>query len=163
MVTAAGEVDAVGEQSLYELLGLAPSASDDEVRAAYRRVVRRVHPDAGGSERAFRRVHAAYRVLGDPVRRQAYDQRLARPAETTAGPPGAPSYPASSAGATFHGPDARARRRYLVAMAVCLTLFVLAGAVVRFYSVPAAIGMMMVAMVIPPAAALAVNLPPRAR
>ncbi|MEX5711453.1 hypothetical protein AB1484_24970 [Parafrankia sp. FMc6] len=44
--------------------------------------------------------------------------------------------------------------------ATCLLLFVLAGTVVRLFSVPAALGMMAVAMVIPPAAVISVSRPP---
>ncbi|WP_104817766.1 DUF3099 domain-containing protein [Kitasatospora sp. MMS16-BH015] len=47
--------------------------------------------------------------------------------------------------------------RYFVMMGVCLALFVLAWGVVRFWSVPVAIGMCVVAMVIPPVAAITVN------
>ncbi len=42
-------------------------------------------------------------------------------------------------------------------MAVCVTLFVLAGSVVRLVSVPAALAMMLVAALIPPVAALVAN------
>ncbi len=58
----------------YELLRLDPSASTEEVRAAYLRVSKQVHPDAGGSEALFRQVNLAYEVLSDPVRRAAYDR-----------------------------------------------------------------------------------------
>ncbi|OAA25585.1 DnaJ-like protein [Frankia sp. EI5c] len=285
--------------SMYEVLGIAPTASDEEVHAAYRRVVKRAHPDAGGSQRAFLRVNAAYRVLSDPGMRRAHDLWLAhlldaydqpgrsggarspqgrgtpgghttdgrptsgrRPGSGgrpnpgapgtsgrwgppgdqtgTAGPPGTgpgspgpwtgagagptsgkgydpagpydPSgqydptgqygptgqgagngpLPASSPGGrrrarrrpqpadglpgqpgepgqpetwatwsdeerTAWGPDRRARRRYLVSMALCLALFALAGAVVRLYSIPVALGMTAAAMVIPPLAVFAVN------
>ncbi|MGW7354885.1 DUF3099 domain-containing protein [Streptomyces sp. NPDC054784] len=52
---------------------------------------------------------------------------------------------------------ARRRRRYFALMAVCLTLFVGAWSVVRFWSVPVAVGMCVVAMVIPPVAAIVGN------
>ncbi|WP_243274637.1 DUF3099 domain-containing protein [Streptomyces albus subsp. chlorinus] len=52
---------------------------------------------------------------------------------------------------------ARRRRRYFALMAVCLVLFVSAWAFVRLWSVPAAIGMCAVAMVIPPFAAIIGN------
>ncbi|HEX5565544.1 MAG TPA: DUF3099 domain-containing protein [Streptomyces sp.] len=52
---------------------------------------------------------------------------------------------------------ARRRRRYLVLMTVCLVLFVSAWAFVRLWSVPLAIAMCVVAMVIPPAAAIVAN------
>ncbi len=49
------------------------------------------------------------------------------------------------------------RRRYFAIMAVCLTLIVLAWCVVRFFSVGAAVGMSVVAMVLPPVAAFVAN------
>ncbi|MET7640991.1 DUF3099 domain-containing protein [Streptomyces sp. NPDC005438] len=52
---------------------------------------------------------------------------------------------------------ARRRRRYLALMACCLLLFVGAGALVRLWSVPLAVGMCVVAMVIPPVAAVVAN------
>lgn len=52
---------------------------------------------------------------------------------------------------------ARRRKRYFVLMAVCLGLFISAWAFVRLWSVPAAIGMCVVAMVIPPLAAITAN------
>lgn len=323
--------------SMYEVLGIAPTASDEEVHAAYRRVVKRAHPDAGGSQRAFLRVNAAYRVLSDPGMRRAHDLWLAHlldaydqpgrsggarppggraapggrhpadgrpgsdgrtnpggrtspggqadnpgrgasgnrgtsddpappsgdaapgrrgasgrasdqrgpgkgtdsasgwgeaggwaatggwsdaaaaplpedgrasggrgnpdrrahpgprgasggrrrsrrrppadaaewvvgPDQATApdgGPAGPSPYEAPGGAETWatwpdedyptRGPGRRARRRYLVSMALCLALFVLAGAVVRLYSVPVAMGMMLASMVIPPVAVLAVN------
>ncbi|WP_026239248.1 DnaJ domain-containing protein [Parafrankia discariae] len=323
--------------SMYEVLGIAPTASDEEVHAAYRRVVKRAHPDAGGSQRAFLRVNAAYRVLSDPGMRRAHDLWLAHlldaydqpgrtgggrspggrtppsgrhpadgrpgsdgrtnpggrttpggqadnpgqvapgnrgtsddrtppaggaapgrrgasgrasdqwgpgqgadtaggwgeaggwgsagdwgeaaadprsaegrapggrggpdrrahpgprgvsggrrrsrrrppadaaewvvpPGQATApdgGPAGPPPYEVTGGAetwATWSDEDhlrrdlgRRAQRRYLVSMALCLTLFVLAGAVVRLYSIPVALGMMLASMVIPPLAVLAVN------
>ncbi|MCT9096119.1 J domain-containing protein [Haloarchaeobius sp. HME9146] len=44
----------------FRALGLPPSASTDEVRAAYRERVMETHPDHGGSEESFRRVREAY-------------------------------------------------------------------------------------------------------
>jgi len=52
---------------------------------------------------------------------------------------------------------ARRRRRYFGLMALCLVLFISAWAFVRLWSVPAAIGMCVVAMVIPPVAAITAN------
>lgn len=56
------------------------------------------------------------------------------------------------------------RRRYLILMAICLTLLVLAWGLVRLFSTPLAVGMSLVAMVIPPIAAIVANaggLPPQ--
>ncbi|MER0246852.1 DUF3099 domain-containing protein [Streptomyces sp. HSW2009] len=52
---------------------------------------------------------------------------------------------------------ARRRRGYFLMMGACLTLFVLAWAVVRLWSIPVAVGMCVVAMVIPPLAAIVAN------
>lgn len=57
----------------YEALGIGRDAGQAQVRAAYRSLARRHHPDAGGDPAAFRRVAEAYAVLSDPARREAYD------------------------------------------------------------------------------------------
>jgi hypothetical protein len=67
----------VGERSHYDVLGVSPSATAAEVRAAYRRAARDHHPDAGGDPRRMSDVNAAWQVLGDPARRAAYDRQLA--------------------------------------------------------------------------------------
>jgi hypothetical protein len=54
-------------------------------------------------------------------------------------------------------PPQRRHRRYFVLMGVCIVLFVLAWSVVRLWSVPAAVAMCVVAMVIPPVAAIIGN------
>ncbi len=61
------------DSDFYELLGVSPDASGDEIRQAYRRLVRTVHPDMGGSAALFRMVQRAYETLGDPEQRAAYD------------------------------------------------------------------------------------------
>jgi|GEM_PF-2158676 len=161
--------------SLYDVLGVAPSATLDDIRGAYRRSARVLHPDAGGSAAAFERLTMAYHVLADPARRSKYDRYLAvggdaAPTGTGAAqggaqggpspgrhrPPGGRTGPSMAA---FAGVSRGARRGYLVMMAVALTLFILAGTVVRPASVPAAMAMALVAMVIPPIAAIVVNRP----
>jgi curved DNA-binding protein CbpA len=61
----------------YAILGVQWDASPEEIRVAYRRAARASHPDlhpgdAAANER-FKRVQIAYELLGDPVRRAAYD------------------------------------------------------------------------------------------
>lgn len=64
----------------YEVLGVRPEAGSEEIRAAYLRLARRLHPDhEGGSDEAMQAVNAAWQVLRDPVRRQAYDREIGRP------------------------------------------------------------------------------------
>src|SRR5919199_356462 len=60
----------------YATLGVSPSASDLEIRAAFRRLARQYHPDVNPAPDAadrFRAVAAAYEVLSDPAQRARYD------------------------------------------------------------------------------------------
>ena len=65
----------------YELLRVAPNASREELRQAFRALSKRYHPDttelpAAEAERAFLQLRQAYAVLSDPVARQRYDGEL---------------------------------------------------------------------------------------
>ena len=65
---------------------MARTASFDEIRAAYRNLARRYHPDADGSDgSAMAAVNAAWEVLSDPTRRARYDQALTPPPRYTGG------------------------------------------------------------------------------
>ena len=64
-------------EDLYRTLGVARSASDDEVRRAYLKLVKELHPDVNPSRSAedrFKKVSAAYDILGDPGLRRKYDR-----------------------------------------------------------------------------------------
>jgi hypothetical protein len=72
--------DGSTEPSHYEILGVPPTASAEEIRAAFRAAARTRHPDAGGSPAAMRQLNAAWHVLSDPGRRALYDRARSGPA-----------------------------------------------------------------------------------
>ncbi len=60
----------------YQLLGVPRSATEEQIRSAYRRLARQYHPDVSSASDAaerFKQVTEAYEVLSDPERRQRYD------------------------------------------------------------------------------------------
>jgi len=64
---------------LYATLGVSRSATQEEIRQAFRQMSRRFHPDVNASSTAaaeFRYVAEAHEVLGDPAQRAAYDATL---------------------------------------------------------------------------------------
>ena len=74
------EAGSAAADSPYEILEVDRDVTHEQLRAAYRELVMRVHPDrnpgfvAEATER-FAAIHAAYELLSDPGRRAAYDQR----------------------------------------------------------------------------------------
>src|SRR5438046_6774526 len=78
-------------RSPYESLGVSKNASQDEIKKAYRKLVREVHPDRNpGNEERFKEVQGAYDVLSDPEKRKQYDRFGSTNGQ-----------PAGSAGTTF--------------------------------------------------------------
>jgi hypothetical protein len=66
-----------GSSSHYQVLRLPVTATDKEIKVAYRKAARRAHPDHGGDAAVFRQVTLAYETLIDPKRRAAYDRSYA--------------------------------------------------------------------------------------
>ena len=68
------------EESYYELLQVQPTADVEVIRAAYRSLARRYHPDQNPSpsaEATTKRLNEAWEVLSDPERRAEYDRTFA--------------------------------------------------------------------------------------
>ena len=64
-------------KSLYDTLGVSPSASEAEIKKAYRKLARQYHPDVNKTpeaEEKFKEINAAYEVLSDKEKKAQYDQ-----------------------------------------------------------------------------------------
>src|SRR5437588_5053700 len=69
---------AVQFRDYYETLGVCKTATEDEIRSAFRKLARKYHPDVAKDKKAaeekFKQINEAYEVLSDPEKRQKYDQ-----------------------------------------------------------------------------------------
>ena len=104
----------------YEVLGVSPSAGQDELRRAYRRLLRQTHPDTGGDAVRFVAVQTAWERIGTPAHRAAYDSgrshRTEQPrswAAPSARPPRRDTRPHAR---SYGHPGGWRRERYLVLM-----------------------------------------------
>jgi curved DNA-binding protein CbpA len=102
-----------GERSHYETLGVPPDASAADIRAAYLRLARELHPDTHldrpdaerrAAERRLQDVNRAWSVLRDDTRRRAYDRDRAAPPRTSSSGSPSGSSTGSSSGATGSRP-----------------------------------------------------------
>ncbi len=122
-------------ETLYETLGVSKTATEDEIKKAYRAKAKILHPDANpGFESQMRSVNKAYETLGNPLLRREYDEQLLHPKQepvqpepdideepdwdftTTAPPPPPPPPPTStpSTTPTSQQPTAPAYTGYVI-------------------------------------------------
>ncbi len=74
-----GQGDGVAKRDYYEILGVSRDASESEIKRAYRKKAKELHPDRNPQDRKraeeeFKRVAEAYEVLSDPHKRAQYDR-----------------------------------------------------------------------------------------
>src|SRR4051794_40510019 len=87
----AGVMSKADPKGYYGRLGLEPSATADQIQAAFHRCAKQCHPDLNSSPQAkarFQAINEAYRTLGNSSRRAAYDNawRAGAPDRTDLGP-----------------------------------------------------------------------------
>jgi len=94
----------MAKRDYYEVLGVPRTASEAEIRKAYRRLAREYHPDVNkddpDAETKFKEIAAAYSVLSDKAKRQQYD-RFGDAAFEAGGPAG---WPGQGTRRAWHGP-----------------------------------------------------------
>lgn len=97
------------DNDLYGVLGLSPSASQEQIRSQYRVLVRKYHPDLhpgdASAARMMEKVNAAYDVLGNPQERRQYDTEISASSQSW----GKAAAPSSSGQSAYGSPAAGTR------------------------------------------------------
>jgi len=62
-------------ENLYEILGVEENATLDDIKKAYRKKAKELHPDKGGDEEPFKKISSAYDILSDQNKRSNYDNQ----------------------------------------------------------------------------------------
>ncbi len=102
-------------QSAYEVLGVAASASHADLRKAFRKAMRDTHPDTGGDPGRFTAVQVAWERVGDPAARAAYDAGRASSGEreTFAAQPARPRKDSRPKSRSYGHPGGWRREKFL--------------------------------------------------
>lgn len=63
-------------KDFYKILNIQPSATEDEIKTAFRKLAHQHHPDKGGSEDKFKEINEAYQILSNKYQRGVYDTTI---------------------------------------------------------------------------------------
>lgn len=77
-----GKIEAMTEKNYYDILGVGKKATEDDIKKAYRKLVRQYHPDVSNDPKADEKmgeINNAYETLKDPEKRKQYDLMLDNP------------------------------------------------------------------------------------
>ncbi len=95
------------KRDYYEVLGLSKSATDKDIKKAYRKLAKKYHPDTSqgipDAAQKFQEVSEAYEILSDPEKKKQYDTYGFAAFDNTAGPGGGYGYGQGNAGAHTDG------------------------------------------------------------
>jgi len=73
----------MSDRNYYQILGLKPGASEEEIKKNYKKLALQYHPDKNRgnptAEEKFKEIQEAYEVLSDPITRAEYDKEIKNP------------------------------------------------------------------------------------